>query len=141
MTTSADLKGHTDDELAEIMATATDTEAAAIVAEFDRRDRAAKRHAKDAARWAATYAAWHDAAHAQYIAAEAATNGYMLSREGDAAGIDPFDLWSGTEARLHRMASEELRNYLDANPRLTISEYHRQDRASRRAAREAYEGE
>jgi hypothetical protein len=140
-TTRADLKALTDDELAALMATAGEATVTAIIREIGRRERVAATKARDAARWAATYAAWHDAAYAQFLAAEAETKGYMLSRAGVAAGIDPFDLWSGPASKVAKYASEELRNYLLGNERLTISEYHRQDRANRRDERLAYEGE
>jgi hypothetical protein len=140
-TTSEALKALTEDELAGIYAEADETEAAAILAEMSRRDRAARKHARDAARWAAVYAAWHDFAHAQYLAAEAECNGYLLSRDGQAAGIDPFELWSGTEASVRRYASEELRNFWLANARLTVSQFHAQMRRDARAEREAAEGE
>lgn len=140
MTTSEDLKSRTEDELAADMATATDAEAAAIVVEMTRRERAARKHAKDAARWAAVYAEWFDFAHNQYLAAEAEKCGELVNRAGVAAGINPFDLWSGTDAMVRKYATEELKNFWLENQRVTVSQYRAQQRREARAEREAYEG-
>jgi hypothetical protein len=139
--TQTSYRASTDAELMAIYAGADEDTAAAILAEMARRDRAARAHARDAARWAATYAAWHDFAHAQYLAAEAETNGYLLNKAGVADGIDPWALWSGAASVVAKYASEELRSFFDRNARMTVSEYHGQVRRERRAAREAYEGE
>ena len=54
-----------------------------------------------------------------YVNAEAATNGYMLNRAGEHAGIDPRTLFTGPEARARRYASEELLEYWRTHPRPT----------------------
>ncbi|MHB1430630.1 MAG: DUF3631 domain-containing protein [Streptosporangiaceae bacterium] len=78
---------------------------------------------------------WHDAAYAQYIAAESACNGYLLSRAGLAKGIDPWPaLWTGPTALADHYASEELREFWQANRRVTVTEY----RAALRGEEEAY---
>nr|WP_280244945.1 phage minor capsid protein [Nocardia abscessus] len=62
-------------------------------------------------------------AYEQWLAAENATNGYMLSKAGEAAGVDPRDLWFGNAKTAEKHASEELRAYWDEYGRLTLSEY------------------
>lgn len=126
-----------DEDLAALHADADEAAAGAIAAELARRDEKDAKHARDAARWAAVTAEWMDFAHAQYLAAVAATNGYLLSREGIAAGIDEFSLWTGSQADADRYASEELREFWLRSPRLTVSRYREQKRAERRAARDA----
>lgn len=129
---AASLRTLTDDELAAAYVTGDATTQAAVLAEAARRDRAeAARKARAAVR-----AEWAEGAHAQYLAAEAATNGYLLSREGQAAGIDPWALWAGPERVAMRYASEELREFWQTTPRLTVSAYRQQLADARRIARD-----
>jgi hypothetical protein len=58
-----------------------------------------------------------------YLQAENATNGYLLTPEGQARGIDPETLFSGPRSRAERWASEELKRWWDANGRTTFEEY------------------
>jgi hypothetical protein len=57
------------------------------------------------------------------LEAEAATNGYMLSREGKKAGVDPWSLFTGTEARARKYASPELREWWDQNGRPSAADF------------------
>jgi hypothetical protein len=103
------------------------------VAEMTRRERCAReraiRHAVNAE--------WFLAAHAQYLQAEAACRGNLLSRAGIKAGIDPWSLWSGPAGRADKYASEELRDFwLYASPRVTVCQYAAQLRRAQRAAAE-----
>ena len=119
------------------MATAADLRS--VTAECNRRDRLdrAKR-----ARCADPVAAeWHDFAHAQFVAAEAATNGFMLNRRGLAADIEPWSLWSGPATRAMAYASYELAEFWSANARLTVSEYRRQLADSERIQQDERERE
>ena len=59
----------------------------------------------------------------QVVAAENATNGYLLTPEGQSRGIDPASLFSGPRARAERWASEELKRWWDANGRVTFAEF------------------
>ena len=117
-----DLRELSDAELAELYGDGDeDARAAALAeaarrdqAEAARRDRAAQRQrARDAERQE-----WELAAHAQYIDADRACNGNLLSRRGIAAGITERELWSGPAARAYSYASEELREYWEINPRV-----------------------
>jgi hypothetical protein len=64
--------------------------------------------------------AYRRALQEDYYAAEAATNGYLLNSEGQRRGLDPLDLWRQNEAYARRWASDELREWWDANERLTF---------------------
>jgi hypothetical protein len=140
-----DLRDHTDDALSDLLAQALtagdETTAAAVESECNRRDRRDAQKARDKERWAATYAAWLHYAQAQWLQAEHATNGVLLNKAGDKAGINPRSLWSGSLAQARRYASEELLEFWQTHPRLTVSQYHRERRAERRAEREQYEAE
>jgi hypothetical protein len=125
------------EQLADLFDSGDAGDQAAVIAEADRRDRADRARQRSRERYAAASAEWRDAAHAQYLDAEATTRGYLLSRQGLAEGIeDPFVLWSGPAAWAMARASEELRNYWLNHPRLTVTEYGRQRVAARRAARD-----
>lgn len=68
-------------------------------------------------------AAYRDALQHDYFAAEAATNGFLLSRVGQAQGIDPRKLWTGNEAFARKWASDELREWWDQHGRLSFEEF------------------
>ncbi|MEE2041269.1 phage minor capsid protein [Nocardiopsis sp. CT-R113] len=61
--------------------------------------------------------------HRQVVSAEHATNGYLLTAEGQRRGIDPETLFSGPRARAERWASEELRQWWDQHGRLTFEDF------------------
>jgi hypothetical protein len=137
-TCTADLKSLTDDALTERYAAADEAEViVAIVAEMDRRERKTRQSAKDAARWAAVYDEWAVAAHAQYLAAEDICRGNLVNKASLADVTDPFSLWTGSRAWAERCATEELREFWDANPRLTVSAFREQQRRADREARAA----
>lgn len=73
---------------------------------------------------------------AQYMDAEDATNGYLLSREARAAGVDPGSLFSGPAHVAYARASEELKRYWADNPRMTFVEYEEMVTGQRSAAAE-----
>ncbi|GAA5104763.1 phage minor capsid protein [Haloechinothrix salitolerans] len=68
-------------------------------------------------------AAYRDHVYEQYIAAEDATRGHMLTPAGEAAGVDPRELFTGPASRARKWASPELREWWDANGRMTFDEY------------------
>jgi hypothetical protein len=82
---------------------------------------------------------WRLHAEAQYLAAEAATRGHMLSRHGIEKGIDPQNLWTGRELAARRYASAELRAWWDEHGRLTVTQYLEQIRHDRAAEKDEYE--
>lgn len=61
--------------------------------------------------------------HLQWLAAEKATNGYLLNAAGVAAGVDPLSLWGGNVERARKYASEELRRWWEDHPRKTLTEF------------------
>lgn len=59
----------------------------------------------------------------EWIAAEEASNGFLLNAAGVAAGIDPRELWGGNVERARRYASEELKRWWAERPRKTFTEF------------------
>lgn len=64
--------------------------------------------------------------YAQWLAAEEATNGYLLSRKAQADGIDPITLFTGPSHVAFARASEELKRWWADHPRTTLAEYKEQ---------------
>lgn len=60
---------------------------------------------------------------AQTLEAEAATNGYMLTKAAQLAGVDPASLFSGPAHVAYSRASEELKRWWQDHPRMTLAEY------------------
>lgn len=67
--------------------------------------------------------AYREHAYGEWLRAEAATNGHMLSKRGFARGIDPRSLWFGRASVASANASEELRAWWDINGRTTPAEF------------------
>lgn len=64
--------------------------------------------------------------HLQFLAAEEAVRGHLLSKTGRAAGIDPVTLFSGPAARARKYASEDLLRWWADHPnnmRRTYTEF------------------
>lgn len=61
--------------------------------------------------------------HLQYLEAETATRGHLLSSAGRAAGIDPVSLFSGPASRARKYASEDLLRWWADNRRVTYTEF------------------
>jgi hypothetical protein len=110
---------------------------AEALTEAKRRDQVARFIRERAAERDAVRAEWYDAAFAQYLAAEAACNGYLVA-DGAPVG-DAFELWAGPERTAWKRASEELRNFWLAHPRITVTQYAAQVTAGHRAQREEHE--
>ncbi len=104
------------------------------VARAEQRRRAADR-ARQRRRQDPVAREWRDAAYAQFMAAESATNGYLVNAAGRARGIDPWSLWSGPADRAEHWASWELLEFWRSNPRVTITDYRRQVSAAEEAYR------
>ena len=134
-TAPPDYRAMTEDELAALYET-DEGAFAAVAAELDRRDRAA-RMAKARNRLGEIRGEGDSAAFAQYLEADAACRGNLLSKAGKAAGItDEQVLWRLPEDQAQRYASEELRDHwLYAGPRITSGTYVRQQAAQSRTAR------
>ncbi|MGH3863570.1 phage minor capsid protein [Actinokineospora sp.] len=68
-------------------------------------------------------AAYADALERDYFTAEAATNGYLLTAEGQRKGLNPRDLWRRNETYARRWASDELKQWWDVHGRLTFDQF------------------
>ena len=132
----ADLRGLSDDGLLALYRAASEDEQVRILAEAERRDRAADaRKARQAAE-----SEWLIAAEAQYRQASDAGRGHLLipaARTDPKAPATELALWRGSEAWARRWASEDLREWWDANGgRLSIARWRREQAADRRQARD-----
>lgn len=61
------------------------------------------------------------------MTAERATSGYMLNRNGMARGINPQSLFTGSEERARRYASEELLEHWQRHGRPTAAMFRGKD--------------
>lgn len=59
----------------------------------------------------------------EYRAAEEAANWFLLNEEGRRAGISPKSLFTGTEARARKYASDDLMWYWAESPRLSFDAF------------------
>lgn len=105
----------------------------AVSAEVDRRDAAAHRRR----RYLAAREEHQDEVYRQWLAAENATNGYMLNKAGKKAGINERSLFTGPESRVAKYASPELIEWFESHPRPTRETFtnnakQRRDALSRR---------
>lgn len=66
---------------------------------------------------------YRDYLYRQWLAAENATNGYLVRNGSGAADIDPRSLFSGPEARARKWASDELLGWWDTHGRLTLADW------------------
>lgn len=62
----------------------------------------------------------------QFVAAENATNGFMLTAEAKAAGHRPRDLWKVNEATARKWATPEMLEFWDSNGRFTWTDWRQQ---------------
>lgn len=136
-----EVKSLTDEALTDAYATATDDDVPAIIAEMERRDRKAARTEIDKARWAAVYADWQTFAHAQYLTAEEECRGNLVRKEYLGEITTGWQLWTGSEKWARERATDELREFWDANTRMTVSEFRAQRRAARREERQSMTAE
>lgn len=66
------------------------------------------------------YSEW---VHLQYLAAETATRGHLLTSAAQARGVDPVTLFSGPAANARKWASEDLKRWWADHGRLTYVEF------------------
>ncbi|MDT3395585.1 phage minor capsid protein [Streptomyces sp. B1866] len=72
--------------------------------------------------------------YAQWLEAEDALRGVLLSRQAEAAGVDPISLFTGPAHIAYARASEELKRWWADHPRTTLNEYTEQITGRRSAA-------
>ena len=94
-----------------------------VMAEVDRREEsgrkagARKERARDRRQRAESE--YQDEVYRQWLRAEGATNGFMLNKAGQRAGINERTLFNGPESRVKKYASPELIDFFEANGRPT----------------------
>ena len=140
----ADLTGLTDDQLATLCAGADDTTIAAVIAEGERRDRAARLDAGRRAagrKYEALRLEWYEnCAYSEYMQAQAyCSGGKMLSPLGERNTDEPSTLWTGSEEDAQAWASEELRGWWLDHPRTTFRAWLRQRARGMRAQRDDHD--
>lgn len=119
------LKRASEDDLAKGYAAGGERRRAQILAELDRRDRAdverARRKSAAAGRRAERRMAHAEEVDRVWLEAEAATNGYMVNRRGEAAGISDRYLMTAPERDVRRYATDELKAYFQEHNRPTAA--------------------
>jgi hypothetical protein len=102
-----------------------------VIAEMQRRDQADERRQQAEQRRRLRYAARRTERAAEldrlWLEAEAGTKGNMLNRRGREAGINERTLFTGTEARARKYASEELLEWWEHHPRPTEAYFEGRD--------------
>lgn len=125
------LRRATEDDLAKGYAAGNEKRQAQILAEMERRDRAdvdrAKRRTDAEGRRRARYYAHAEEIDRVWLEAEAATNGYMVNKRGQAAGISDRYLMTAPARDVRRYATDELKEYFAANNRPTAAHMRGQD--------------
>jgi len=132
------LRRATDNELADYYQRSAGRDDAAeerarehVFAELQRRDIAQERRERAEERrrerWTARRLERAEAIDAAWLAAEEATNGYMLNRRGKEAGINERTLFTGPESRARKYASEELLEWWETHPRPTQAMFEGRD--------------
>lgn len=76
--------------------------------------------------WSQMKADYDDAIEAQIRRAEAETNGAMVSHAGRERGVGAESLFTGSEARAKKYASDELLAFWAVHPRLRLDEFEEQ---------------
>ncbi|HMD25235.1 MAG TPA: hypothetical protein VKH61_14135 [Streptosporangiaceae bacterium] len=94
-----------------------------IEREMDRRDLAEAR--QRGARSRATERG--ETVEHHYVTAERETRGSMVNRKGQAAGVDPRSLFTGSEERARRYASDELLEHWQTTGRPTAAMFRGED--------------
>ena len=94
-----------------------------VVAEINRREESGRKTEARKERARAKYRReeqeYRDEVYRQWLTAEAATNGYMLNREGRRRDVDERSLFTGPESRVRKYASPELIEFFESHPRPT----------------------
>ena len=94
-----------------------------VVRELDRRENAIARRARARGRRQTRDSEFRAHLENEWARAEEQTRGNMLNKAGRAADVDPRTLFTGSERRAAKYASEELRRYWDEHPRGSRAEF------------------
>lgn len=103
-----------------------------ILREMERRDVRTERAKTARQRRFARSLERQEAIETAWQAAERATNGNMLNAKGRARGIDERSVFTGSEERAYRYASDELKAHWERNPRPTRAQLSGDPEAIRR---------
>lgn len=76
--------------------------------------------------WHSMRADYEAALEREFQTADDACHGYLVNRQGKAAGITGRSLFTGSAARAYRYASRELLDYWQENDRLTLDRFEQQ---------------
>lgn len=76
--------------------------------------------------WAQMRRDYQDVVEAEYAAALAATNGYMVNRAGVERGWTTWRVFTGPPNVVAAYGTDELRDHLAAHPRLTLARFEQQ---------------
>jgi hypothetical protein len=132
------------DELAELWHGDDAELSARALAETERRDRAERASARrrNSRRNDPVSCEWRDAAHAQFLQAEAELNGHLVARHSALTSAWPA-LWTGNEASARARASEEMNLWWDRpeNRRITVTQYRGQVAENLRREQDGHESE
>lgn len=66
---------------------------------------------------------WENDVQYEYLAALEGTGGVLVNRKGRALHIDGLSLFTGPKDRAYKYASEELIEWWNHRPRMTLAEY------------------
>lgn len=109
-----------------------------IIAEAVRREDSAERKERAKDRRQRKTQEYSDLTYREWMLAEnRIQGGVLLNRKGIAAGVSDRSLFSGSEARANRYASDELKEYWQAHPRITWQQFNAANRQERQDEREA----
>lgn len=76
--------------------------------------------------WAAMRSDFEAELDRRFTAADNACNGYLLNKEGKAAGIDARSLFTGPVDRAYKYASRELIDHWTAHGRITMTHFEKE---------------
>lgn len=96
---------------------------AQVERELNRRQNAVNRRERARGRRKSRDADYRAYLENEWVKAEEETRGHMLNRAGQRADVDPRTLWSGSDARRAKYASEDLRRYWDEHRIVTRAEF------------------
>jgi hypothetical protein len=98
-----------------------------ILREFERRDLTVTRRKAAGQRATSRRLEREETVEHAYVTAERETRGTLVNRKGTARGVNPRSLFTGSEERARRYASEELLEHWQTHGRPTAAMHHGRD--------------
>lgn len=105
-----------------------------VIGEMERRERASKAREQRASHRASKDDEYRVYLEDQFVRAEASARGNLLTRRGQARGIDPRAMWTSRQLR-DRYASDEAKAWFDAHPPVSKAEFSGGEASQVRGAR------